>query len=414
MAIRTNKSGTNGKVAYPAVPLAPQVAAPRVTPAPAPAPVVPPPAAPAATIHAKFAAARREMAAALLERREEIDLVLTAALAGEHCLFEGPPGTAKSLLVDSFCAWLGGTNFTVLFNKFTTPEEVCGPVSVAGLKNDQYRRVTTGMLPEADTAFLDEIFKASSAILNTLLRILNEREFHNGGVTVQCPLQLAVAASNEWPDSKELGALFDRFLFRKKVKPVAGYAGLERLLFDPNLTPQFTTTLSIAELEQARQESAALPWSDAAKDALRRIIAALRSEGIQPGDRRLRKSVKAAQAYAWLAGGVDVQPEHLEVLAHVLWEDPVEQPEKTARIVGKIANPAAGECSELMLKAEQIVNTANPHDITGVTKAVDELRAVFTKLGTLKDTTGKVAQAKDYVHGLGEQLKAKMVSINML
>src|SRR5262249_21068596 len=95
------------------------------------------------------------------------------------------------------------------------PGRLAGPISIAGLKEDRYRRVTTGKLPEADLAFLDEIFKASSAILNTLLRLLNERVFENGdGPFVKVPLKLAVAAANEWPQSqeggKELGALFDR------------------------------------------------------------------------------------------------------------------------------------------------------------------------------------------------------------
>jgi len=359
----------------------------------------------------KFKATRRELAAALIERADEIDLALTAMVCGEHLLLVGPPGTAKSLLLDSLASWLHGSRFTVLLTKFTTPEEVCGPVSVVGLKADQYRRVTTGMLPEADLAFLDEIFKASSAILNTLLRILNERLFYNGGAAMPCPLQFCVAASNEWPDAdggKELGALFDRFLFRKLVKPVEGYAGREKLLWSTDLTPKLSTTLTTAELEQARQEAAGLPWTDPAKDALRRILVELNKEGIHPGDRRLRKAVKAAQAFAWLNGATDVQPEHLEVLAHVLWEDPGEQPVKAARVIGRIANPVSGVVQELVLEAEKLAAGANPHDVVGAGKIVEGIRELYAKLKTLKDTTGKVKQAMDYVHGLGHQVLASI------
>src|SRR5213080_3403674 len=128
----------------------------------------------------KFLATRQELSAALIERDEEVDVVLTALVCREHPLLVGPPGTAKSLLLDSLMAWMNGRKFTVLFTKFTTPEEVFGPVSVAGLKEDKYRRVTAGKLPEADGAFGDEIFKASSAILNTLLRVLNERVYDRG------------------------------------------------------------------------------------------------------------------------------------------------------------------------------------------------------------------------------------------
>jgi MoxR-like ATPase len=135
---------------------------------------------PAATARDKFVATRREMASALIERDDEIDLVLTALIAKEHVLLVGPPGCAKSLLLDSLLAWAGGAKFAILLTKYTVPEEVVGPVSLAGLKSDRYLRITAGKLPEADFVYLDEVFKASSAILNTLLRLLNERTFDAG------------------------------------------------------------------------------------------------------------------------------------------------------------------------------------------------------------------------------------------
>lgn len=144
-----------------------------------------------------FATARKELCAALIERDEEVDLVLTALLAGEHVLLVGPPGSAKSLLLDSVLAWTGGRKFALLFTKFTVPEEVFGPVSLRALKEDRYVRVTTGKLPEAEYAFCDEVFKASSAILNTLLRVLNERTYDAGdGMARPVPLKLCLAASN--------------------------------------------------------------------------------------------------------------------------------------------------------------------------------------------------------------------------
>jgi MoxR-like ATPase len=166
-------------------------------------------------VQAKFASARSELSSALIERDEEIDVCLTALIARENPLLVGPPGCAKSLLLDSLLGWAGGRKFSILLTKFSVPEEVSGPVSVAGLKEDRFTRVTAGRLPEAGMAFVDEVFKASSAILNTLLRILNERTFDAGdGIARKVPLRLCVAASNEWPGpetGKELSALFDRF-----------------------------------------------------------------------------------------------------------------------------------------------------------------------------------------------------------
>src|SRR5205085_10974568 len=99
-------------------------------------------------VREKFAAARRELSAALIERDDEVDLVLTALVAREHVLLVGPPGCAKSLLLDAVMRWVGGTTFTCLLTRFTAPEELFGPVSVAGLKDDTFRRITTGKLPE--------------------------------------------------------------------------------------------------------------------------------------------------------------------------------------------------------------------------------------------------------------------------
>src|SRR6478609_1591376 len=101
-------------------------------------------------IYEKFSQARKELAAALIEREDEVDLVLTALVANEHVLLVGPPGCGKSLLLDSVLAWTGGTKFSILLTKFSTLEELMGPVSLSALKEDKYRRVTTGKLPEAD------------------------------------------------------------------------------------------------------------------------------------------------------------------------------------------------------------------------------------------------------------------------
>jgi MoxR-like ATPase len=361
----------------------------------------------------KFTTTRRELAATLIERDDEIDLALTAMIAQEHLLLVGVPGTAKSLLCDTLAGWQDGNLFSILLTKFSVPEEVFGPISVAGLKADIYRRIPTGKLPEANLAFIDEIFKASSAILNTLLKILNERTWQNDGSLIHCPLRLCIAASNEWPNSetgKELEALFDRFLFRKAVKPIGTARGLSSLLWTANLTPSLTTRVTPSEIDAAHSEAMALPFSDDAKEALVTIIGDARREGIIAGDRRVRKSVGAAQAYAWLSGSDTVLPDHLEILAHTLWADPAEQPRKLAEIVGKIANPQGMRVTALLSEAEQIIGGADLKNLATAATACKKLQDIAKNLKTVSHPRA----ANAYEHIAAEVKRIKMESVNSL
>jgi len=169
----------------------------------------------------KFVGLSTRLGARFQERQAVIEGMLCAALAGEHVLLLGPPGTAKSALARELCAAVNGAGyFEWLLSKFTSPEELFGPISLTALKTDTFKRVTAGKLPEAHVVFLDEIFKSNSGVLNTLLTALNERKFHNGPVAQEIPLRLAVGASNELPEGAELAALYDRFLVRYWVERV--------------------------------------------------------------------------------------------------------------------------------------------------------------------------------------------------
>lgn len=158
----------------------------------------------------------------LVERRRELRMALLAALAAEHTLLVGPPGTAKSELARRLQRAFGNVRyFERLLTRFTVPEELFGPLSISALEQDRYERHVAGFLPDASIAFIDEVFKANSAILNALLTLLNEREFDNGAGRIACPLISVIGATNEVPEDEVGEAFLDRFLMLVPVAPVS-------------------------------------------------------------------------------------------------------------------------------------------------------------------------------------------------
>src|SRR3984893_2806286 len=178
----------------------------------------PPPAPPVNAASTRFAArlqeAARQMEQHFLDKQEVIRLLLISVVAGEHMLLVGPPGTAKSALVRLFAKLIDARYFEYLLTRFTEPNELFGPVDIRAFREGTYTRRTETMLPEAEIVFLDEIFKSNSAILNSLLTILNERKFANGSKVQDVPLLSMFGASNEVPNDDNLAAIFDRFLLR--------------------------------------------------------------------------------------------------------------------------------------------------------------------------------------------------------
>lgn len=331
-------------------------------------------------VQSLFGEARKALNASLIERGEDIDLALSCLIAGEHLLLVGPPGCGKSHLLNALGSWMGSTPFTYLLTKFTVPDEVFGPIDIMGMKEGKTQRMTAGYAADAEFVFFDEIFKASSAILNTMLTFLNERKFRCGTQTVKCPLQICVGASNEWPEGKELGALFDRFLARKVVRPLSP-AGrkelLRRAVAGDKCRAKFASKITSRQLDQARQEAAALPFSDAAKVALWKIIEELTAEGVTISDRRLYQCIGIVRASAYLDGEATVRPDHLEVLSHVLWDDPQEQPRKAAEVVGRHSNPTRAAVNNLLAQATEVVGKSDP------TEAVPKLKSIQNELKAL-------------------------------
>ena len=360
------------------------------------------------TVRDKFTTVRTELGESLIERSEEIDLLLTALIAGEHLLLVGPPGCGKSLLIDSLMRWTHGSKFSCLLNRFSMPEELLGMYSLSELKFDKFVRITTNKLPESQYVFLDEIFRASPAILNVLLKLLNEKTFDKGdGVARKVPLEICLGAANDWPsgdEGKSLGALVDRFMLRKSVAPISSMAGRQKLLWD-NKPPEFSTSLSAHELIAARLDTQGLVWSKEAKQALESILNELARQGVKPSDRRQFKSVGIMQAYAWLNGAEEVQPEHLEVLTHVLWVDH-EEAAKVRAVIMQVAAPIGMKVSGLIGETEQILSSVNTKDLGATATAASKLAEIQKSLKAMKEHP-KALAAIAYVKEQITQLRLK-------
>ncbi|RKH64785.1 AAA family ATPase [Corallococcus interemptor] len=238
----------------------------------------------------------------LVEREAMVELVALSAVAGEHLLVVGPPGTAKSEAVRRTARGLGGSYFEYLLGRFTEPSEIFGPVDLRKLREGLVETETAGMLPEAEVAFLDEVFLGSTAILNTLLGLLNERTFRRGHTRMQCPLRVCVGASNALPEDDALAAFADRFLARIFVEPVPD-PRLEELLEGGaslwgDVAPRVASLQSLDVVAQAARRADLGPVRPHLAQALR----TLRAAGIALSDRRAVKVQRLVAAAAALAG----------------------------------------------------------------------------------------------------------------
>jgi len=323
------------------------------------------------TLLTKLRALRQELCSILLERDVAIEAALLALLTGEHLLLLGPPGTAKSLMVRSLCERIGGaTYFERLLTRFSTPEEIFGPLSLSALEQDQYRRVTAGTLVEAHLAFVDECYKANSSILNSLLGIMNERVYHEAGQAIPVPLLSLFGASNETPEDDSLAALHDRFLLRVTVPYLADDDSLRTLLTLGSQQPNATITLD--ELKQAQAEVRSLALTDDTREAIIAIKHALEEDGIAASDRRWKATANLVRAKSWLEGDATTSSDHCEILVHALWSEPGQQ-RVVERCVSRICNPLNLEAVELEDAARDLFDQKPAPDTANLTQALEPL-----------------------------------------
>ena len=272
----------------------------------------------------------QELNGGLLEREEAMKLILLAFFSGKSIFSYGPPGTAKSMIARrSTLAFGENCFFTYLMNRFSTPEEVFGPIDIKALKENKLKRVTKGYLPEANFAFLDEIWKSSPAILNTLLTIINEKIYKDGDEVLQVPLYGLVCASNEFPAPNQgLEAIYDRMLIRYKVLPLESKESFEALLQNDIDLVEISEVFTLEELQNIEQKAKSVRFSPQSLELLHAIKASVdlynqalenKEQMIYISDRRYKQVAELLKVCALLNDRDEVLPIDLALLGHCLW-----------------------------------------------------------------------------------------------
>lgn len=314
---------------------------------------------------------RGEMNTELIERSDEIMLLILSIISKTHGLLVGAPGTAKSMSGRSLMERVTGASyFELLLRKSMPVEQLVGPVSVAGLKNDEFRHITTGKLPETELGFLDEIFKANAVVLNALLSIINERIFHNNGTPMKVPLWCVIGASNELPLEEEMQAFRDRFAWTKVPQPVQSHDGFKAILRGQSdrhagLAQQAQQTTITREQIVALQDACRqVSIDDKVLDDITKMKERAETEfNLIISPRRYGEGIKLAKAQALLNKRAAVSSEDLTLFQHVLWTDPEDTSAafevvqdfagKSARVVQKLRKAFEPHHTELQTLYQQ-------------------------------------------------------------
>ena len=323
-----------------------------------------------------------EMNRGIYEKETEISLSLLAALAGESIILLGPPGVAKSMVARQLkTAFREAQSFEYLMSRFSTPDEIFGPVSIQKLKtSDTYERAVEGYLPTADVVFLDEIWKAGPAIQNTLLTVINEKIFRNGNREMHLPLKLLVAASNELPAKGEgLEALWDRFVIRIESRPIKLEKNFRAMLLEVKSEEQRASEVKSEERGVKEQSSAAegkansnaitaeeyAGWTERIDkigvkievlDAISAIRKSLRAvnvdeaaerRNIYVSDRRWKNIVRLLRTSAFMQDREEVNICDLLPIYHCLWQEPEERDAIRNIVIRALFSPFADKLVEM-------------------------------------------------------------------
>ena len=320
----------------------------------------------------RFKLLLQEMNRGIYEKETEISLSLLAALAGESIILLGPPGVAKSMVARQLkTAFREAQSFEYLMSRFSTPDEIFGPVSIQKLKtSDTYERAVEGYLPTADVVFLDEIWKAGPAIQNTLLTVINEKIFRNGNREMHLPLKLLVAASNELPAKGEgLEALWDRFVIRIESRPIKLEKNFRAMLLEVKSEERGVKKQS--SVAEGKANSNAITAEEYAEwteridkigvkievlDAISAIRKSLRAvnvdeaaerRNIYVSDRRWKNIVRLLRTSAFMQDREEVDICDLLPIYHCLWQEPEERDAIRNIVIRALFSPFADKLVEM-------------------------------------------------------------------
>lgn len=314
-----------------------------------------------------------EMNRGIYEKETEISLSLLAALAGESIILLGPPGVAKSMVARQLkTAFRDAQSFEYLMSRFSTPDEIFGPVSIQKLKtSDTYERAVEGYLPTADVVFLDEIWKAGPAIQNTLLTVINEKIFRNGNREMHLPLKLLVAASNELPAKGEgLEALWDRFVIRIESRPIkleknframlleshADFSGSTGILGHADFADFSDLKITAEEYAEWAEKICKIGVKEEVLDAISAIRKSLRAvnvdeaaerRNIYVSDRRWKNIVRLLRTSAFMQDREEVDICDLLPIYHCLWQEPEERDAIRNIVIRALFSPFADKLVEM-------------------------------------------------------------------
>lgn len=320
----------------------------------------------------RFKLLLQEMNRGIYEKETEISLSLLAALAGESIILLGPPGVAKSMVARQLkTAFWEAQSFEYLMSRFSTPDEIFGPVSIQKLKtSDTYERAVEGYLPTADVVFLDEIWKAGPAIQNTLLTVINEKIFRNGNREMHLPLKLLVAASNELPAKGEgLEALWDRFVIRIESRPIKLEKNFRAMLLEVKSEERGVKKQSSAAEGKANSNAITAEeyaeWTERIDkigvkievlDAISAIRKSLRAvnvdeaaerRNIYVSDRRWKNIVRLLRTSAFMQDREEVDICDLLPIYHCLWQEPEERDAIRNIVIRALFSPFADKLVEM-------------------------------------------------------------------